>query len=115
MVDGQGGSKKAAPPMYAVWHHYRQAFHDKASFVAAVTDWLKEPKRSSSEMKGAVKRFGLMDKLEISEAEAISVAEHLYDRSFVLPDQYVTHYNNKHGKKEHGYDGTERAAQRQGE
>jgi hypothetical protein len=63
-------------------------------------------------MKGAIKKFGVMDKLEISESDALSVAEYLYDRHFDLPDWYVTHYNNKHGKKEHGYDGTEKAVQK---
>ncbi len=106
-VDGRGGEKKAAPPMYAVWHHYRQAHPEKEDFVAAITDWLKQPMVEKSQMKGAIKKLGLMDKLEISEADAMSVAEYLYARPFELPDWYVTHYNNKHGKKEHGYDGHE--------
>ena len=110
-VNGQGGEKKAAPPMYAVWHHYRQAYPQKEAFVTAVAKWLKQPEKSKSEMKGAIKKFGLMDKLEITEAAALNVAEHLYDTHFDLPDWYVNHYNSKHGTKEHGYDGSEVQAQ----
>jgi cytochrome c len=112
MVDGQGGVEKAAPPMYAVWHHYRQVHPEKDAFVAALSGWLQQPDPSKSQMKGAIKRFGVMDRLDISESDALSVAEYLYDRQFDLPDWYVTHYNNKHGKKEHGYDGTEKATQK---
>lgn len=104
MVDGQGGSKKAAPPMYAVWHHYRQAYPERGAFVAAISEWLRQPDRDKGEMMGAIKKFGLMEKMEISEADALSVAEHLYDRPFELPGWYLSHYKNKHGKKEHGYE-----------
>lgn len=98
--------------MYAVWHHYRQAFPEKGPFVEALSGWLLgEPSRDKSQMKGAIKKFGLMDRLEISEDEAKSAAEHLYTRHFDLPDWYVKHYNNKHGKKSHGYDGNEKKAQ----
>ncbi len=103
VVDGQGGDKQAAPPMYAVWHHYRQAYPEKEAFVAALSGWLQQPAKETAEMMGAIKKFGLMEKLEISEADAMSVAEHVYERAFDLPDWYVTHYNNMHGKKEHGY------------
>ncbi|MEN8168935.1 MAG: c-type cytochrome [Pseudomonadota bacterium] len=111
VVDGQGGGQRAAPPMYAVWHHYRQAHTDKESFVAAVSSWLQQPQKEKSVMKGAVKKFGLMDKLEIDAVQAQSVAEHLYERSFNLPESYLAHYNAKHGKKSHGYDGDEKAVQ----
>ncbi len=115
VVDGQGGEKKAAPPMYAVWHHYLQAHPEKKDFVAAVTSWLNQPHKDQSVMKGAVKKFGVMEKLDITEAQSLSVAEHLYDRAFELPGWYVAHYNKKHGTVEHGYDGTEMHAQQQGQ
>ena len=112
VVDGQGGEKKSAPPMYAVWHHYRQAHADKESFVAAITTWLQQPQKEKSVMKGAIKKMGLMEKLEITEAQAHSVAEYLYERDFDLPEWYLVHYNKKHGTKEHGYDeGTVHAQQ----
>ena len=105
VIDGQGGDKKAAPPMYAVWHHYRQAFPEKGAFVEALSGWLVNgPDRDKSQMQGAIGKFGLMEKLEISEADARSVAEYLYEHHFDLPDWYVKHYNSKHGTKEHGYE-----------
>ncbi len=102
-IDGMGGEKKSAPPMYAVWHHYRQAYTDKHSFVEAVTAWLTQPQKDKAVMMGAIQKFGLMDKLEIDAAQAHSVAEHLYEREFELPEWYLAHYNKKHGAKEHGY------------
>ena len=111
VVDGQGGEKKSAPPMYAVWHHYRQAYADKHAFVAAITAWLEQPQKDKAVMMGAIKKFGVMDKLEIDTAQAHSVAEHLYEREFDLPEWYLVHYNKKHGTKEHGYDGEKQAKQ----
>lgn len=111
LVDGQGGNKKPAPPMYAVWHHYRQAYPDRESFIAAMHDWLMQPHADKTVMKGAVKKFGLMEPVALSDEQATSVAAHLYDRPFALPESYLVHYNQQHGTKEHGYDGTERRAQ----
>ncbi len=109
-IDGMGGEKKSAPPMYAVWHHYRQKYSDKSSFVAAITAWLQQPQRDKALMMGAIKKFGPMDKMKIDVAQAHSVAEHLYERDFDIPQWYIVHYDKMHGSKAHGYDGSERHA-----
>lgn len=105
VVDGEGGEKAAAPPMYAVWHHYRQEYPERDAFVAAVSRWLQQPSRETSVMKGAVQKFGVMEQLEISAQDAQSVAAHIYQRDFEMPGWYLLHYKKSHGTKEHGYDG----------
>lgn len=103
-VDGMGGGERPAPPMYAVWHHYRQAHDNEQDFTRAIAGWVHNPTDKSAEMKGAVKKFGLMDKVDISEEDAQRIAEYLYSRPFELPESYLTHYREKHGTKAHGYD-----------
>ena len=99
VVDGKGGEKKAAPPMYAVWHHYHQAYKDRESFVAAVSSWVLQPNKENTQMMGAIKKFGLMEKTELNEAEARSVAEYLYETSFDTPNMYLQHYRQGHEQK----------------
>ena len=98
VVDGKGGEKKAAPPMYAVWHHYHQAYKDKESFVAAVSSWVLEPNEENTLMKGAIKKFGLMEKTELNMDQAHSVAEYLYETNFETPEMYLKHYRKGHKK-----------------
>jgi hypothetical protein len=113
VIDGVGGEKKSAPPMYAVWHHYRQAHPDKASFVAAVSAWLQQPQSDKAMMSGAIKKFGLMDKLEIDESHSRSVAEYLYDRSFAVPEWYLVHFDKLHGEKSRNNDSTQQHVRQQ--
>ncbi|MDH5786264.1 MAG: cytochrome c [Chromatiales bacterium] len=98
VIDGRGGERQAAPPMYAVWHHYRQAFPEEEQFVSAMTAWLVgEPSQYSSQMKSSIEKFGLMEKLSISEENARDVATYLYSQQFVLPEWYKKHYDRKFG------------------
>jgi len=111
VVDGVGGEKAAAPPMYAVWHHYRQEYPERESFVAAMSGWLMQPDREGSLMQGAIQKFGLMEAPEISEAEAQTVAAYIYDIPFELPQWYLQHYNKSHDSRAYGYSGSEKATQ----
>ncbi len=103
VIDGRGGDKKAAPPMFSVWHHYRQAHPEKEAFVAAVMAWLAQPEQGRSVMQGAIKKFGVMERLALQEHEARQIAEYLHDHPFELPEWYVQHYNENHGQESHGY------------
>lgn len=104
VIDGVGGGKKPAPPMYGAWHHYRVDYPEREAFVAAVVGWLKAPAAEKALMQGAVKKFGVMEKVELSEEDAEAVASYLWERSLDVPAAYVAHYNEQHGKPSHGYD-----------
>lgn len=49
-------------------------------------------------MRGAVKKFELMEPVEISMEQAKAIAEFVYDTNFTLPDWYKKHYREEHGK-----------------
>ena len=91
----------AAPPVFAVKHHYAD-FSDREGFVAAIAAYVRAPSEAASRMPEALGRFGLMPAQEITEAEARAVAAYLYATDFTLPDWYVTLYQEEYGAKAGG-------------
>lgn len=104
IIDGEGGDKQAAPPMYGAWHHYRVDYPERGAFVAAVVAWLDAPAAERALMQGAVKRFGVMERVALTTEEAQAVAGYLWERSLDVPEAYVAHYNEQHGQPSHGYE-----------
>ncbi len=86
----------AAPPIFAVQHHYAD-FSDREGFVAAISAYVLAPSEADSRMPEALDRFGLMPAQEITEAEARAVAEYLYVTDFTLPDWYINRYQEEYG------------------
>ncbi len=86
-----------APPIFAAKNHYA-GFAARADFVAAVSAFLLDPKDETALMPGAIEKFGLMPPPDLTEAEAVAVAEYLYATDFTLPDWYAAHYQEEHGE-----------------
>jgi len=91
------GKPTSAPPIFAVVHHVKSAYPEKEAFVKRVVDWVASPDASKTLMAGAVRRFGLMPKLNYKQSEVRKVAEYLYDGQAELPAWYKKHYKEKHG------------------
>lgn len=89
-----------APPVFAVRHHYIRAYPGRADFIAQVVEWLEEPDPNVSLMPGAMRRFNLMPKQELTSEERENVAAFLYDANFNEPDWYREHFEQGHGTKE---------------
>lgn len=94
---GQSPEDRSAPPMVAVKDHYIRALADKEAFVAAVAGWIREQSEDKTLMPGAIRRFGIMPPLELSEEDAIAIAEFVFDEKMEQPDWYAKHYNDNHG------------------
>lgn len=86
-----------APPIFAAKNHYA-AFTTREDFVAAVSAFLLDPQEATAQMPGAIGQFGLMPPPEVTEAEAVAVAEYLFATDFSLPDWYLEHYQQEHGE-----------------
>ena len=91
------GPDMIAPPIFAAKNHYA-GFAARADFVAAVSAFLLDPKEETARMPGAIDSFGLMPPPDVTEAEAVAVAEYLYATDFTLPDWYEAHYMEEHGE-----------------
>jgi len=90
---------RLAPPIVAVKDHYLAQFSTKESFVDAIVQWVKKPSEDRAQMKGAVRRFGLMPMLPLSEADLKLIAEFIYDEELDQPGWYEEHYEKEHGKE----------------
>lgn len=91
------GAPTSAPPIFAVVHHVKSAYPDREGFINRVADWIANPDANQALMAGAVKRFGLMPKLNFKQSEVRKVAEYMFDSKLKLPVWYKKHYKEKHG------------------
>jgi len=92
-------NERVAPPIVGIRNHYIQQFPEEAEFKAAIADWLKEPDEAKSHMPGAISKFGLMPALEVSDEDAVQIAEYLYAGDLEKPGWYDAHAQKEHGKQ----------------
>ncbi len=83
------GPDRIAPPIFAVKNHYSQLSEE--AFIDAVTAWITTPDEAKSLMPGAVRRFGLMEPLDIDEPSARKIAKFIYFGEFQTPGWYGEH------------------------
>jgi len=93
-----------APPMLRVQEHYKPSYPNKKEFVNAIITWVKNPSEDKVMMPGAVRKFNLMPKIEIKDADLKLIAETLYDIDFGnMPKMHQNNNTNKlqlnNGKK----------------
>ena len=92
------GFNMVAPPIFGVRDHYLQAYPDKATFVKAVTQWVKVRDEKTSLMSGAIRRFNVMPAVKVSDSDLTAIASFLYDARFNEPAWYKEHFEAEHGK-----------------
>ena len=71
-----------APPMLRVQEHYKPSYPEKEAFVAAIKTWVNNPNEDKVMMPGAVRKFNLMPKLAVPDADLQLIAETLYEIDF---------------------------------
>jgi len=71
-----------APPMMRVQEHYKPNYPKKDTFVAAIKTWVNNPTEDKVMMPGAVRKFNLMPKLAVADADLQLIAETLYSIDF---------------------------------
>lgn len=89
-----------APPVFAVRHHYIRAYPNRTNFISQIVDWLEAPDPAVSLMPGALRRFNVMPKLDLTDEDRENVAAFLFDANFKEPDWYREHFEKGHGIKE---------------
>ncbi len=71
-----------APPMLRVQEHYKPSYPNKEEFVQAIKTWVNNPTEDKVMMPGAVRKFNLMPKLAVADADLQLIAETLYSIDF---------------------------------
>ncbi len=77
--------QRLAPPVFAIKKHYQNEEIDESTFVELITQFVAEPQEQKSKMPGALKRFGLMPKLGLDEAQVRPIAAYIYHNDFTEP------------------------------
>ncbi len=86
---------RLAPPMAAVKIHYLEKHPQKQDFINAVISFVNAPEKNKALMKGAVKKFGIMPKLNYEHKKLEEIAEYLYHHDPPKPDWFDEHHNNE--------------------
>jgi len=89
---------KIAPPVLGIAAHYREAFkEDKDAAIAHMVDFIQSPDSSKSKLEArAIKRFGVMPTIPLSEEELQLAVGWLWD-------QYDPDFECGGGKGGHGH------------
>ncbi|MGD8913285.1 MAG: cytochrome c [Candidatus Thiodiazotropha sp.] len=93
------GPPKIAPPVFGVINHVRNVYPEREAFVKRIVDWVDKPDPKDALMPGAVLRFGIMPKLGYPREDVRKIAEFLYDHQVNLPQWYIEHYRQQHGRE----------------
>lgn len=99
VTGGMDMNKRLAPPIAGVRFHYTAVHADKASFIAAITDWLDKPEASKSLMRGAIRKFKIMPVITVTKEEAVKIATYIYEGELDNPAGFDEHFKKMHGKK----------------
>lgn len=88
---------RIGPPMIAIKAHYQQAYDDREAFINAIVDFVNRPSEEKSQLKGAVRRFGLMPYQHYDSAKVRAIAAYLYDYEIEEPDWFEAHWQERQG------------------
>lgn len=90
---------RLAPPMIAVKKHYLNGENkSKEAFTTAFTRFLQDPSIEKSKMPNAVKRFGLMPKMNFNPDDLEIIAHYLYNHDIESPEWFEAHYREEQEK-----------------
>ena len=91
---------KKAPPLIAVNQVYlRLADGNMTVAMERIKTFLAAPSKERTLMKPAVKLFGVMPKLELTEEEIRDYAQVLVETEFEIPEWFDEHYKTHQLKK----------------
>jgi mono/diheme cytochrome c family protein len=89
---------RIAPPMFGVKTHYLGDGVSREKFVADIVAYMNNPTEENSKMPGAVKRFGLMPKMNFTEEQINAIANYLYVTELEKPGWFDAHYEAERKK-----------------
>ena len=93
-----GENARIAPPMIAIKKYYLNKGMSKEEFVNSIQKWVENPSENISKMPGAVRKFGIMAKVDYPKETIAKIADYLYSSEVEKPEWFDEHYKNKHGK-----------------
>lgn len=93
---------RIAPPMVAIKSHYLNDDTSKDEFINSVWNFVKQPSKDKTKMRGAVKRFGVMPYQQFSEEDIKLISDYMYDFKIDEPEWFKKHIEEEsNGKMKH--------------
>ncbi len=89
---------RLGPPMIAIKMRYIFKDTSKDEFINDIQNWIKNPNEKDAKMFGAVKRFGVMQKLPYPENDIEQIADYIFDNDIEEPEWFQEHMNQNMGK-----------------
>ena len=89
---------RIAPPMIAIKKHYISSETTKEEFIESIQNFVINPTKETTKMRGAVKRFGVMPKQIFAADDIKKIAEYMFDNEIEEPDWFESHFNEEKGK-----------------
>lgn len=87
-----------APTMMAIKKHYILENTSLEAFEEDLTTFLNNPAEENSKIPHAVERFGIMPKMNLTEAEINKMALYLFQTELEKPDWFAEHYQEEKRK-----------------
>lgn len=100
---------RLAPPMVAVKDHYLDAYDSKDTFVRQFVKMVQEPTIAETKMPNAVKKFGLMPKMPLSDTQLEAIATYVYHTDMKNPKWLEHHYEQEQARFEQTWTEEEKA------
>lgn len=85
--------------MIAIKKRYIFKDTSKEEFITSTQNWVKNPNEKDAKMFGAVKRFGVMQKLLYPEETVSIIAEYIYDYQIEKPAWFEAHFNQRRSNR----------------
>ena len=86
---------RSAPPLEAVKRHYINSETNIEDFTQTLISFLEEPTEEKTKMPGALKRFNLMPKMNISHEQITQIANYIYYAELEKPEWLDRRYTKK--------------------
>jgi hypothetical protein len=88
---------KKAPPLVAINQVYLRLYDNNWTIAQKqIKSFLKNPREDIAIMKPALKKFGLMPKLDFDVNDRDNFAKVLIETEFKIPDWFNAHYKKHH-------------------
>ncbi len=88
-------SDQVAPSMSALKKQYLRENTTQEEFTRHLSTFLTDPSVEKSKMLTAIKQFGLMPKIDLSETQITQIATYIYNTPLEHSDWFIKHYGEK--------------------
>jgi cytochrome c553 len=93
---------RIAPPMVAIKKHYIDEETTLDAFSEDLIAFVQNPTAENSKMPGAIKKFGVMPKMEFSEKELSDIAAYIFETELEEPEWFEEHYQQERKRYRQG-------------